>query len=244
MPILAALLEVENVSVRYGSISALSNVSLRLPKGQIVGILGANGAGKSSLLRAISGLIPLDGGQITLNGHRVDGLTAQRIARIGIAHVPEGRKVIAPLTVEENLKLGAEASRRCPRDEIPTRIDEVYSTFPRLRERRTQASGLLSGGEQQMLAIGRAMVTRPDVLLLDEPSMGLAPIMIEEIYRLLADPEGALAQTTMLLAEQSAALALSLASYAYVLVRGTCAFSGPPADLDNEKIVAAYLGRA
>jgi branched-chain amino acid transport system ATP-binding protein len=238
----AAVLDVDRLSVAYGHVQAVEDVSLVVEQGELVALLGANGAGKSTLLRSISGLVAPVGGEIRLAGERIDVLSPDATARRGVAHVPEGRRVIAPLTVRENLEVAALASRRSSRRELGGLLEEVFTTFPRLKERQRQASGLMSGGEQQMLAIGRAMMAKPVVLMLDEPSMGLAPVIVDEIYDLLKARTGSLADVSILLAEQSAELALEVADRAYVLSRGRLSFAGPVADLDAEHMVAAYLG--
>jgi branched-chain amino acid transport system ATP-binding protein len=237
-----ATLALKNISVSYGPIKALSDVSLEIRQGEIVALVGSNGAGKSTLLRAISGLVPTQSGAIQLHGRDVTGAPAHRMARRGVAHVPEGRRVVAPLTVEENLLLGARSSRRRSSKDAVKFLDEMYDLFPRLRERRTQASGLLSGGEQQMLAIARGLMAKPEVLLLDEPSMGLAPIVVEEIYALLRDRPGYFAETCILLAEQSTTLAVSVADRAYVLVLGHLEYDGPAGELTEEIVQRAYFG--
>jgi branched-chain amino acid transport system ATP-binding protein len=244
MPTSDALLALEDVSVNYGHVQAVRNVSLRVDGTDIVALLGANGAGKSSLLRAISGLVSVAGGTIAVGGAVVSGRAPHRISRAGVAHVPEGRRVVAPMSVQDNLVLAAFASKRTMRNEVADRLDEVYAIFPRLKERRGQVSGLMSGGEQQMLAIGRGIMASPKVLLLDEPSMGLAPIVIEEIYELLRNRQGTLAKVGILLAEQSSALALSIATHAYVLSVGEVVYDGPAEKLDERTMLEAYLGVA
>ncbi|MFI5426593.1 ABC transporter ATP-binding protein [Aeromicrobium sp. UC242_57] len=237
----AALLTLENLSVRYGEVRAVEAVDLTVGVGEVVSILGANGAGKSSLLRAISGEAGHVDGRVSLRD--VDLLKGPRygVARRGVAHVMEGRRVIPTLSVIDNLLLAANASRRVSRGSVPGALEEMYAYFPRLRERQSQAAGLLSGGEQQMLAIGRALMAKPDLLLLDEPSMGLAPIMIEEIYDILRARDGILGECSVLLAEQSAAVALSVSDRAYVLSRGSVVFEGQASELDAGRVAAAYL---
>lgn len=242
MPTSVAVLEIEDIEVAYGGVTAVSDVSLRVEQGEVLALLGANGAGKSSLLRAVSGLIRPSGGTMRLREETLDRLSARARTRLGVVHVPEGRRVVAPLTVEENLQLAARASHRRRGSDIGDGLDEVYGLFPRLHERRGQISGLLSGGEQQMLAIGRGIMARPEILLLDEPSMGLAPIVIEEIYDFLKKPAGTLDGTAILLAEQSAALAVSVATRAHVLARGRTTYSGLANELDAEAAVDAYFG--
>jgi len=244
MPTSGAVLEVDDLEVAYGAVTAVSGVTLRVEEAQIVALLGSNGAGKSTLLRAVDGLLRARSGSVLLRGEPIDRLSSRTRTRRGVVHVPEGRRVVAPLSIEDNLQLAARASRRRRGSDIADGLEEVYTLFPRLRERRGQTSGLLSGGEQQMLALGRAIMARPEVLLLDEPSMGLAPIVIEEIYAFLKEPVGTLQGTAILLAEQSAALALSVASHAYVLARGHVTFSGPADELDAQATVDAYFGLA
>jgi branched-chain amino acid transport system ATP-binding protein len=238
----ADLLELENLAVSYGHVRAVVDVSMHVRDREVVALLGANGAGKSSLLRAISGSARSTGGTIRLNGERIDRLPAHRVARAGVAHVPEGRRVVAPMSVRDNLELAARSSKCCSRSEVSKRVDEVFTIFPRLAERHAQASGLLSGGEQQMLAIGRGIMAKPTLLILDEPSMGLAPIVVEEIYDFLRHRTGTLAETAILLGEQSTALALSVAERAYVLARGLVVFDGHAKGLDHSQMVSAYLG--
>jgi len=234
-----ALLEVAGAAVRYGKVSALRELSMRVPDGGIVTIIGANGAGKTTSLRAISGLSRLSAGEIRFAGERIDRLPPDRIVARGIAHVPEGRRIFPDLSVEENLRTGAFLRR--DRVAIARDLDGVFIRFPRLLERRAQRAQTLSGGEQQMLAIGRALMSAPKMLLLDEPSMGLAPVIVEEIGRIVREisAEG----VPVVLVEQNAELALELADYAYVLETGSLALEGPADDLhDNEHVKAAYLG--
>ncbi|MCH8166723.1 MAG: ABC transporter ATP-binding protein [Proteobacteria bacterium] len=233
------LLEIRNVSVNYGKVSAIRDISMMVPDGGIVTIIGGNGAGKTTMLRAISGLEPLRSGEIRFDGERIDGLPAHRIVARGIAHVPEGRRVFPDLTVEENLRTGAFLRR--DQAAIEADLDLNFTRFPRLRERRTQLARTMSGGEQQMLAIGRALMTRPRLLLMDEPSMGLAPIIVEEIARIIQEISAQ--GVPVVLVEQNAELALDLADYAYVLETGNLALEGPANELhDNEHVRAAYLG--
>lgn len=244
MPTSASLLELTNVSVRYGMITAARNVDLKVAPGETLTILGANGAGKSSLLKAISGLVALHEGAIHLSSKPLHGLRPHKISAAGISHVPEGRRVIAPLSVTENLVLAAQAVGRCSAKEAHARAAEIFAMFPRLQERQTVAAGLLSGGEQQMLAIGRGIVARPQVLLVDEPSMGLAPIMVREIYDAFRSRTGVATSAAILLAEQSSELALAVADKAVVLSRGSVVFEGPSRDVTKEIIHDAYLGSA
>ncbi len=233
------LLEIRDASVNYGKVSAIRNISMAVPDGGIVTIIGGNGAGKTTTLRAISGLERLKSGEIHFDGERIDHLPAHRIVARGIAHVPEGRRVFPGLTVEENLRTGAFLRR--DKAAIETDLDAVFERFPRLRERRVQRAQTLSGGEQQMLAIGRALMTKPRLLLMDEPSMGLAPVIVEEIARIIQEIRAQ--GVPVVLVEQNAELALDLADYAYVLETGDLALEGPADELhDNEHVRAAYLG--
>ncbi len=233
------LLEVRDASVNFGKVSAIRDVSINVPDGGIVTIIGGNGAGKTTTLRAISGLEPLKGGEICFDGQRIDGLPADRIVAQGIAHVPEGRRIFPDLTVEENLRTGAFLRR--DQDEVEADLSAVYERFPRLRERRRQMAKTMSGGEQQMLAIGRALMSKPRLLLMDEPSMGLAPIVVEEIANIVEEISAN--GVPVVLVEQNAELALDLADYAYVLETGDLALEGPAKELhDNEHVRAAYLG--
>jgi branched-chain amino acid transport system ATP-binding protein len=232
------LLEVDRLQARYGDVPALHGVSLRVEEGTIVALLGANGAGKTTTLRAISGLVRKTG-EITFGGRRITRYSPERIARLGIAHVLEGRGVMAELTVRENLRLGAHL--RWDRG-VKHDLDQIYDYFPVLEERQTQIAGTLSGGQQQMLVIGRALMARPRLLMLDEPSLGLAPLVVREIYSILArlnEGEG----LTVLVVEQNAALALESAATAYVLEVGRVALEGPSAELRRQESVRrAYLG--
>jgi branched-chain amino acid transport system ATP-binding protein len=235
-------IEVRDLAVSYGPIAALNGVSLRVQKGEVVAILGANGVGKSTLLKTISGLVRVASGKVLLNGKDITNQRPHQIARRGIAHVPEGRRIIATLTVEENIRLtyGTTGARRGRA--WSTTLEEIYGIFPRLAERRKVPGSVLSGGEQQMLAISRALAADPEFLLLDEPSMGLAPVAIDQIYQLL-DPSGAITKNRgVLLAEQSASLALSVASYAMVLVKGSIVLEGKTDSIASSEMVAAYLG--
>lgn len=233
------MLKVDQIDVFYGNIQALKGVSLEVNEGEIVTLIGANGAGKSTLLKTLSGLLKPKSGSIEYLGEAIGGKQAQSIVKSGISHVPEGRRVFANMTVEENLELGA--FLRKDTKEIQKDIQKVYETFPRLLERRKQLSGTLSGGEQQMLAMGRAIMARPKLLLLDEPSMGLAPLMVKTIFQIIEDinREG----TTILLVEQNAHMALSIANRAYVIETGRVIVSGTAAELQaSEDIKKAYLG--
>ena len=234
------LLEISNLEVRYGGIRALHGLSLQVPKGSIVTLIGANGAGKSTTLRTISGLVPPTAGSIRFDGQEIAGKPAHTIVAGGLAHVPEGRLVFPELSVKENLMMGAYLRR--DRREIAADLEWVGEFFPRLRERITQLAGTLSGGEQQMLSIGRALMGRPRCLMLDEPSLGIAPLLVETIFARLLDlnKERGL---TLLLVEQNASLALKVSDYAYVLETGHIHLEGPSAELKNRpEIQAAYLG--
>jgi branched-chain amino acid transport system ATP-binding protein len=232
------LLEVEALESHYGRIRALGSVTLAVAEGELVTIVGANGAGKTTLLRTISGVQPASAGCIRFAGRDITRLPAAARVRLGIAQVPEGRQVWAPLSVEDNLLLGGWTR---PRAAIAPRLREIYELFPRLAERRTQPAGTLSGGEQQMLAIGRALMSEPRLLLLDEPSMGLAPRLVDTIFETVDRLRRS--GTTMLLVEQNAFAALSVADRGYVLESGRVVLDGPARDLlANEQVKAAYLG--
>ncbi len=233
------MLSVKNLKVNYGRIAALKDVSFEVPDGKIIALIGSNGAGKTTTLRAISGLEKAAGGSIEFKGKDVAGVQSHDLVRLGISHVPEGRKIFPTLTVRENLELAGWTVRN-PK-EVKRRIEEVFHFFPRVAERVAQLGGTLSGGEQQMLAVGRAMVTGGDLLLLDEPSMGLAPVLVDEIF----DKIQALNKlgTTILLVEQNAAEALDIADFAYVLEVGYTTISGPAKEVAaNPKVREAYLG--
>jgi ABC-type branched-subunit amino acid transport system ATPase component len=238
------MLVVKDLHAGYGLSEVLVGASLSVKAGAVVALIGANGAGKTTTMRAVSGLVTPSRGEVLLDGQPVQGLPASKIARLGLAHSPEGRKVFAPLSVEDNLLLGA--FRHLPRffgfrAKGAEDLRRVYELFPRLAERRGQQAGTLSGGEQQMLAIGRALMARPKVMLLDEPSMGLAPVIVQEVFRTIRrlKAEG----MTMLLVEQFAQQALDVADYAYVMERGRIAVEGTPEQLRrDERVVAAYLG--
>jgi branched-chain amino acid transport system ATP-binding protein len=234
------MLEVRDLHVSYGEIPALKGVSLSVGAGEIVALLGNNGAGKTTTLKTISGLLAPRSGEVRLAGEPIRGLAAHAIVRKGIAHVPEGRRVFNRLTVRENLDMGAYTRTDSG---IDADLDRVFGLFPRLRERRSQVAGTLSGGEQQMLAIGRALMGHPRLLLLDEPSMGLAPVLVEQIFDTVRDinRQG----TTVLLVEQNAALALDVAQRAYVLETGSVALAGFAGELaQNPEVRRAYLGAA
>lgn len=234
-----AMLEVKDINVYYGAIHAIKGISLSVEEGEIVTLIGANGAGKSTTLRTISGLLKPKTGEINFLNKNIAGMPAHKIVREGISQVPEGRRIFAEMTVLENLELGA--FTRSDKDEIQNDFKMVFGRFPRLEERRTQLAGTLSGGEQQMLAMGRALMSRPKLLLLDEPSMGLAPLLIREIFNIIADINKT--GTTVLLVEQNANMALSIANRAYVLETGRITISGDAKELAaSEEIRKAYLG--
>ncbi len=235
-----ALLELSHLEVYYGGIRALHDLSLKVRKGSIVTLIGANGAGKSTTLRTISGLVPLSSGSIRFSGEEITGWPAHRVVASGLAHVPEGRLVFPDLSVRENLMMGAYLRR--DRKEIADDLEWVGEFFPRLRERISQQAGTLSGGEQQMLAIGRALMGRPRCLMLDEPSLGIAPILVETIFERLVQLNQERGMT-MLLVEQNASLALRVSQYAYVLETGTIHLEGPSQEIRNrDEVKAAYLG--
>jgi branched-chain amino acid transport system ATP-binding protein len=235
------VLELTDLVVHYGAIQALRGVSLKVPQGQVVCVIGSNGAGKTTTLRTVSGLLRPTTGTIMLDGQPLVGRPAHAIARLGVAHVPEGRHVFPDQSVEDNLQLGAFTRRGEGRAAIARSVQEVYELFPRLAERRTQLAGTMSGGEQQMLAIGRALMLAPKLVLLDEPSMGLAPIVIDEVFRRLLDLKRR--GLTMLLVEQLAYRALDLADYAYVIEHGKIELEGPAKALrDDPRVREAYLG--
>ncbi len=233
------LLEAKNLHVAYGPILAVQGVSVNVAEGQVVAVVGANGAGKTTLVRAISGELAAARGSIAYKGRSLSGMPAHLVARQGVVQCPEGRRTFAGLSVLENLRLGAYGRGR--REAAARNLEKVHAIFPRLAERRTQLAGTLSGGEQQMLAIGRAMMAEPELLLLDEPSLGLAPLLVQAMF----DAVRAINQagTSVLLVEQNAFMALGLADYAYVMRTGTIALEGPgPALLQNQDTIRAYLG--
>jgi branched-chain amino acid transport system ATP-binding protein len=233
------MLEVEGLDAYYGETRALYGVGFGLGEGGIRTLLGANGAGKTTVLRALCGMVRT-AGEIRFDGRRIAGWATEDIVRLGVAHVPEGRGTFVRLTVEENLQLGAMTRR--DRRAIAADIDEVYAHFPRLKERRRQQAGTLSGGEQQMLAVGRALMLRPRLLLLDEPSFGLAPLVVEELFAILARVNREMG-VAMLIVEQNAALALALAEHAYLLETGRIVMDGPAAEIGaDEAVRRAYLG--
>jgi branched-chain amino acid transport system ATP-binding protein len=233
------LLEIENLHVYYGHIHALRGITLAVAEREIVALLGSNGAGKTTTLRTVSGLHRAREGAVRLEGTRIDGRPPHEIVALGIGHAPEGRRIFGRLTVRENLMMGA--YRRQDAAGVRDDLERVLALFPRLSERLGQVAGTLSGGEQQMLAIGRALMTRPRVLLLDEPSMGLAPVLVEQIFKTILDINAQ--GTTVLLVEQNAYMALTVAHRAYVLQTGEITLQGPAADLrENPEVKRAYLG--
>jgi branched-chain amino acid transport system ATP-binding protein len=236
---MADMLEIKDIHVYYGAIHAIKGVSLTVRQGEIVTLIGSNGAGKSTTLRTVSGLLKPKEGDILFEGESIAGRPAQSIVKLGISQVPEGRRIFANMTVMENLELGA--FTRDDSDGIEADMKMVFERFPRLLERKEQAAGTLSGGEQQMLAMGRALMSRPRLLLLDEPSMGLAPLLIREIFNIIVDINKT--GTTVLLVEQNANMALSIAHRAYVLETGRIALSGDAKELAaSEEVRKAYLG--
>jgi len=233
------LLQVENLHVAYGAIRALQGISFHIDEGEIVTLIGANGAGKSTTLRTISGLLRPTEGDIRFKGQSITKIAAENIVKLGISQVPEGRQIFSKLTVRENLEMGAYTRR--DKREIAESLERVFTSFPRLKERLNQLGGTLSGGEQQMLAMGRGLMSKPSLLLLDEPSMGLAPILVEEIFNIIQtiNAQG----TSILLVEQNAAMALSIAHRGYVLETGNIVLEGKAqALLNNRQVQAAYLG--
>ena len=234
-----SLLEIKDLRVSYGGIEALKGISFHVEEGQIVTLIGANGVGKSTTLRAISGLAPVKSGAILYDGQAINGLNPQKIVSMGVGMVPEGRRVFPNLTVLENLKIGAYLRR----DDLKHDIEYVYSLFPRLRERSWQMAGTLSGGEQQMLAVGRALMMKPRILMMDEPSLGLAPLVIRDIFEIIKTLHAQ--GMTILLVEQNANAALKVADYAFVLQTGMMGVQGTGAELlDNPEVKAAYLGKS
>ena len=234
-----SLLEIKDLRVSYGGIEALKGISFHVEEGQIVTLIGANGAGKSTTLRAISGLAPVKSGTILYDGQAINGLNPQKIVSMGVGMVPEGRRVFPNLTVLENLKIGAYLRH----DDLKHDIEYVYSLFPRLRERSWQMAGTLSGGEQQMLAVGRALMMKPRILMMDEPSLGLAPLVIRDIFEIIKTLHAQ--GMTILLVEQNANAALKVADYAFVLQTGMMGVQGTGAELlDNPEVKAAYLGKS
>ena len=232
------LLKVDDIHVYYGSIHAIKGISFEVSEGEIVTLIGANGAGKSTTLNTVSGLLKPRMGMITFNGESIVGIGANRIVSRGMALCPEGRRVFQQMTVRENLEMGGFTR---PKEEIPASLEDVFMRFPRLKEREKQVAGTLSGGEQQMLAMGRALMSKPKLLMLDEPSMGLAPILVEQIFDIIKELHGA--GVTILLVEQNAQMALSIADRAYVLGTGRITISGSAQEvLSDDRVRAAYLG--
>ena len=233
-----AMLNVENINVYYGAIHAVKDVSLHVNEGEIVTLIGANGAGKTTTLQTISGLLHARSGSITFQDQNIGGIPAHKLVSLGMAQVPEGRRVFLQMSVKENLEMGAYTR---PNSEVDASIAEVYERFPRLKERMNQVAGTLSGGEQQMLAMGRALMSKPKLLMLDEPSMGLAPILVEQIFDIITELHKA--GTTILLVEQNAEMALKVADRAYVMESGKITLSGTGAELAaSDAIKKAYLG--
>ena len=232
------MLKVNDINVYYGSIHAIKDVSFEVHQGEVVTLIGANGAGKSTILQTVSGLLRSKTGSIEFLGENLGGVAPHKVVAKGLAHVPEGRRVFLQMTVEENLEMGAFTR---PNSEIDSGIADVYKRFPRLEERRKQIAGTLSGGEQQMLAMGRALMSKPQLLMLDEPSMGLAPLLVEQIFDIIRELHKA--GTTILLVEQNAQMALSVADRGYVLETGKIVTTGTGAELLNDDAVKkAYLG--
>ena len=233
------MLKIENLHIKYGAIHAVKGIDIEVNEGEIVTLIGANGAGKTSILKALSGLVKPSEGTITYDGKVLNKKSAQDIMKAGISHVPEGRRIFADMTVLENLELGA--YQRKDKEGIKKDLEAIYERFPILKDRSKQAAGTLSGGEQQMLAMGRALMANPKILLLDEPSMGLAPILVKEIFSIIKDINAK--GTTILLVEQNARMALSVATRAYVMETGKIVMSGTGQELaDSEELQKAYLG--
>ncbi len=234
-----AMLEVRNLQVYYGVIQAIKDVSFDVEEGEVIALIGANGAGKTTILHTVTGLISAKAGEVLYEGKDLQKIPAHKIVSLGIAHVPEGRRVFSQLTVYENLLMGAYTRKN--QVEIADSLEKVYNRFPRLKERKNQLAGTLSGGEQQMLAMGRALMSHPKIILMDEPSMGLSPILVEEIFDIIK--EISQSGTTVLLVEQNAKKALSIANRAYVLETGRIVLSGDAKQLmDEESVKKAYLG--
>ena len=232
------MLNVQNINVYYGNIQAIRDISFSVEDGEIVTLIGANGAGKSTILKSVSGLLRSKTGDITFDSKSIKSTAPHKIVAQGLAHVPEGRRVFLQMSVEENLEMGAFTA---PRSTIEDSISNVYERFPRLKERRRQVAGTLSGGEQQMLAMGRGLMSRPKLMMLDEPSMGLAPILVEQIFEIIQELNRA--GTTILLVEQNALMALSIANRGYVLETGQIVLHAPASELlSNDAVQKAYLG--
>ena len=237
------MLSIKNLKAGYGKVEVLHGINIEVPKSQIITLIGSNGAGKTTTMRAITGMIKPTSGEITLGSENITGYDSHRVARLGLAHSPEGRRVFSTMSVTDNLLLGAfpRLTGSRPKGDVKHDLEKAMELFPRLKERRTQLAGTLSGGEQQMLAMARAVMLNPDVFLLDEPSMGLAPILVDEVFKTIQrlKSEG----VTMLLVEQFAAAALNVADYGYVLEHGHIKVHGPAAQLKNDPaVIAAYLG--
>ncbi|HIV35089.1 MAG TPA: ABC transporter ATP-binding protein [Candidatus Blautia intestinigallinarum] len=234
-----AMLEVKDLEVYYGVIQAIKGVSFHVDQGEVIALIGANGAGKTTILHTVTGLLAPKKGSVYFEGKEITKMPAHKIVSLGMAHVPEGRRVFAELSVYENLKMGAYT--RKDRSEIEATLEKVYERFPRLKERRNQMAGTLSGGEQQMLAMGRALMSKPKIILMDEPSMGLSPILVNEIFDIIQEVSNS--GTTVLLVEQNAKKALSIADRAYVLETGKISIEGKAKDLlEDDSIKKAYLG--
>ncbi len=234
------MLEVKDLYVNYGAVEAIKGISFTVQPGEIVTLIGANGAGKTTTLHTISGLVKAKSGSITYNGTDLQKIDPSKIISLGIAHVPEGRHVFPEMTVEENLQMGAFISKN--KEETAAAMQDVYEKFPRLRERRRQLAGTLSGGEQQMVAVGRALMGKPSIILMDEPSMGLSPLLVKEVFVIIKEIHAA--GITVLLNEQNAKMALSIADRAYVLETGTISISGDAQELlKDERVKKAYLGQ-
>ena len=234
------MLEVKDLYVNYGAIEAIKGISFTVQPGEIVTLIGANGAGKTTTLHTISGLVKAKSGSITYNGTDLQKIDPSKIISLGIAHVPEGRHVFPEMTVEENLQMGAFISKN--KEETAAAMQDVYEKFPRLRERRRQLAGTLSGGEQQMVAVGRALMGKPSIILMDEPSMGLSPLLVKEVFAIIKEIHAA--GITVLLNEQNAKMALSIADRAYVLETGMISISGDAQELlKDERVKKAYLGQ-
>ena len=235
------MLSIKNLSVNYGSISALRDENIEVRSGELVTLIGGNGAGKTSTLMAISNLVPKSGGTIMFKGKDITNLAPDKIVKMGLAHIPEGRRIFPALSVYENLVTGTMGNPSIKNKDIPLLIEEQYALFPRLKEREKQAGGSLSGGEQQMLAIARGLMLKPDIIMLDEPSLGLAPIIVEEIFELLAKLKAG--DKTILLIEQNASMALSIADRGYVLATGEVIMEGTGKELlSDPQVIKAYLG--
>lgn len=235
------MLEVKNLTVKYGQLTALQGISFLVEDQKIVSLIGANGAGKTTTLMAISGLVPKESGSVIYDGEDITGEKPHIIARRRLSHIPEGRLIFPKLTVEENLITGQLAKKNMTEAEVKARLEEMYTLFPRLKERRKQAGGSLSGGEQQMLAIARGVMSDPKVIMLDEPSLGIAPLVVEEIFKMIVNLKKA--GKTILLIEQNAVMALKISDYAYVLELGKISIEGTGRELlANEAVKKAYLG--